>query len=40
MKLMAVKDDVIIGPQSKFQEDYLQSSARILVAGGSAGSLT
>ena len=32
------KSDTIIGPQSKFQEDYLTSSARILVAGGSAGS--
>lgn len=28
----------IIAPQSKFQEQYLQSDARILVAGGSAGS--
>ena len=26
----------IIGPQSKFQEMYLNSSARILVAGGAA----
>ena len=31
-------EEVIIGPQSKFQADYLNSSARILVAGGSAGS--
>jgi len=30
--------ETIIGPQSKFQEDYLNSSARILVAGGAAGS--
>jgi hypothetical protein len=28
---MAVKDDVIISPHSKFQEDYLTSSARLLV---------
>lgn len=28
----------VIGPQSKFQQQYLSSSARILVAGGSAGS--
>lgn len=28
----------IIGPQSKFQQNYLASDARILVAGGAAGS--
>lgn len=28
----------IIGPQSKFQETYLNSNARILIAGGAAGS--
>lgn len=27
-------EGVIVGPQSTFQENYLNSSARILVAGG------
>lgn len=30
--------EVIVAPQSPFQEKYLQSDARILVAGGAAGS--
>lgn len=33
-----MSEQQVIGPQSKFQEDYLQSNARILVAGGAAGS--
>lgn len=32
------EEEVIIGPQSKFQADYLNSTSRILVAGGAAGS--
>jgi hypothetical protein len=32
--------EIIVAPQSPFQEKYLQSDARILVAGGAAGSLT
>lgn len=33
-----MSEQVVIGPQSPFQEQYLNSSARILVAGGAAGS--
>lgn len=33
-----MSEQQVIGPQSKFQENYLQSNARILVAGGAAGS--
>lgn len=31
---MSEEEQIIVGPQSKFQADYLNSSARILVAGG------
>lgn len=28
------EEEVVVGPQSKFQADYVSSNSRILVAGG------